>query len=415
MNPIQIAIIAFIVIVILLTLGYYWYDDIRFKKKVEDKFNQSTRDVLVEENKVAVLDSVDSEQEQEVQIMRKDIAPSAKLAKDPLLDDVVVEPSTINDPHTTAKAKNNQHELLQEEPNLFNIAREENAHPDTDADVPEDSVEAFFVKLDKVNFPFVKDIDNNFDLIIDIVFEEAKKIKILPEIAQFTHKYFVFYVLDKDDVWQMVEKGKKYTAKALKLVVQLVDQDGVISQAQIENIYNELHKFVINNDAHIRCSDYEASLQHIQEQIKLLANIELVLELYLLTKDHHSYAAISKFFNNNGLVDHDGRFDLIESGHSLFVISNEKQLPLKPNEENNLLSIVAKLHLYDKPLYIVDKIFDLAEKFMQEFESRILTTNKQVVGQREYDQLYNHVKNYIDSAHKKQISLGGTLIHRLFN
>ena len=36
MNPIQIAIIAFVLIVILLTLGYYWYDDARFKKKVEN-------------------------------------------------------------------------------------------------------------------------------------------------------------------------------------------------------------------------------------------------------------------------------------------------------------------------------------------------------------------------------------------
>ena len=62
---------------------------------------------------------------------------------------------------------------------------------------------------------------------------------------------------------------------------------------------------------------------------------------------------------------------------------------------------------------VVDKIFDFAELFMSHFESRLLSTNKQILGQKEYDQLYNYIKNYTDGAQKKQIELGSALIKRV--
>ena len=98
----------------------------------------------------------------------------------------------------------------------------------------------------------------------------------------------------------------------------------------------------------------------------------------------------------------------------MFTIGNESQNSLDTHDEFSTLSIVAPLHLHENPLYIVDKIFDLGERFMAKFESRILTSNKQVLGQREYDQLLTFIKNYVDSAKKKQIKLGGELIRRLF-
>jgi hypothetical protein len=376
MNPIQIAIITFVVIVILLTLGYYWYDDARFKKKVENNFNQATKDILTDDNKAMILNGVDSQRVQEHrQFMPKDVVEGTPTTTDPLMGN---------------------HDIYQ-----------------TD-DVPEDSVEAFFVRLDKIDFIYSGQLNKNLDLIVDIVFEENKKLKILPEIAQFTHKHFVFYLLDKDNQWQVFEKGKKYVAKAIKLVVQIVDKEGVISQAQIANIYQELHKFVLNNDAHIRCSDYEDSITKIQEQIKHIHNIELVLELYLLIRNKQPYNLLAEFFTAHGLVATDGLFSLVENNQILFTIGNESQNVLDTNGEFSTLSIVAQLHLHEKPLHIVDKIFDLCEHFMTKFESRILTSNKQVVGQREYDQLYAFVKNYIDSADKKHIQLGGDLIKRIF-
>lgn len=451
MNPIQLAIIAFVVVVILLTLGYYWYDDAKFKRKVENNFNQAGSDVLIDENKATVFDGIDSRSHGSVaehsKFMQKDVeldsgqnrlddrqsSQHIRIKRDPLLGDV-------GDKHNSEKLTSVNNKLIYannklDEPSnepvkaeVSKAALKNEGVAETNIqlghrlsglgegvpDVPEDSVEAFFVKLDQFDFGFIQDINREFDLVIDIVFEEPKKLKILPEITQFTHKYFIFYVMDKDNVWQIFEKGKKYQVKALKLVVQLVDNEGVISQAQIENIYNELHKFVVKNDAHIRCSDYEKNILNIQEQIKLLNNIELTLELYLLSKDKIQYSALNKFFVNNGLNQLSGIFSFMEDKNALFTIANENQGLLSNKDEYNLLSVTAKLHLHKDPLYVLDKIFELSEKFMQQFESRLLTTNKQVISQKEYDQLYDYVKRYADSARKKRIQLGGDLIRRLF-
>ncbi len=379
MNPIQIAIIAFVVIVILLTLGYYWYDDARFKKRVENNFNQATKDILIDENKATVLDGIDSNSnsiDKLQEFMPKDIFGDEIPKFDSLMSDHIV------------------HQIIEE--------------------VPEDSVEAFFVKLDGIEFSYADCVNKNLDLVVDIVFEETRKLKVLPEIGQFTHKQFVFYVLDRDNQWQIFEKGNKYYAKALKLVVQIVDKDGIISHAQIANIYQELHKFVLNNDAHIRVSDYKQIINDIQEQIKDLNSIELVLELYLITKTKERYSVLSEFFISNGLQANSGLFSLVKDNQILFTIANENHNALDAHGDFSILSIVALLHLHENPLYVVDKIFDLGERFMAEFESRILTSNKQVLGQKEYDQLLTFIKGYVDSANKKQIKLGSELIHRLF-
>ncbi len=394
MNPIQIGIIAFVVIVILLTLAYYWYDDIKFKRKVEDNFNQATRDVLNEDQSV-VLDGFEHGSEGiPNKILQKDIELGDSSSSDPLLGFQKVETKVVATTPT---------------------AEEEFVEPQSDEPVPEDSAEAFFVKLDKIEFDYKGlEIKRDLDLIVDIVFEDSSKLKILPEITQFTHKHFVFYVLDKDNIWSEFEKGKKYVAKALKLVVQLVDKEGIISQAQIANIYNELHKFVISHGAHIRCSNYQLKIERIQEQIKLFKNIELVLELYLLTREKISTRMLSKFLIGEGLVDNQGIFIFSDNNIPLFTISAEDGRELEAGNEYNKLGIVSKLHLHSNPIAVVDKIFDFGERFMTQFESRMLSTNQQVLTQREFDQLYNYVKNYKDSAEKKQIKLGSSLIKRIF-
>lgn len=396
MNPIQIGIIAFVVIVILLTLAYYWYDDIKFKRKVEDNFNQATRDILNEDRSV-VLDGLEHGAETiPNKILHKDIEVLSSNSSDPLLGDF----EKIETKAAPAPALAIEEEFVEPQP----------TEP-----VPEDSAEAFFVKLDKIEFDYKGlEIKRDLDLIVDIVFEDSAKLKILPEITQFTHKHFVFYVLDKDNTWSEFEKGKKYVAKALKLVVQLVDKEGVISQAQIANIYNELHKFVISHEAHIRCSNYQLKIERIQEQIKLFKNIELVLELYLLTRDKVPTRTLSKFLTGEGLVDNQGVFVFSDNNTPLFTVSAEDGRELEAGSEYNKLAIVSKLHLHANPIAVVDKIFDFGERFMTQFESRMLSTNQQVLTQREFDQLYNYVKNYKDSAEKKQIKLGSSLIKRIF-
>ncbi|MFN7093786.1 MAG: hypothetical protein ACK4M7_00335, partial [Burkholderiales bacterium] len=78
------------------------------------------------------------------------------------------------------------------------------------------------------------------------------------------------------------------------------------------------------------------------------------------------------------------------------------------------LSINASLHLQSEPLTVIDKIFDFAERFMQQFESRLLTANKQIFGQKDYEALNRYVTNYVATAAKNGVVLGGPLLKRLF-
>ena len=50
---------------------------------------------------------------------------------------------------------------------------------------------------------------------------------------------------------------------------------------------------------------------------------------------------------------------------------------------------------------------------MQQFESRLLTINKQVFTNSDYVNLTRHITNYVNEAKKHDIELGGKLLYRM--
>lgn len=431
MNSVQLTIIAIVVILILGVIGYYWYQEAKFKRMVENTFNLRSDDVLMGGNKTLVFegDNKKTNTIPKATILQKDVSPENDKSRtntlDPLLGgiDIMENSPAINnifamdnkshdDKKSEAKIPENANQS-----NVVNLSKslDGNLKPEKVAEpIPADSAEAFFVKLDNLNFPFGSGYASGLDFIVDIVFEENKKLKILPEITQFTHKPFVFYVLDKDDCWHKFEKGKKYVAAALKLVVQLVDQDGIISQAQVSNIYNELHRFVVSNQAHIRASDYEIDIEHIRQEMAKLSDIELELELYLLVKGSINYSELAQFLKSNNFSENSGTFNYIVADRVTFAITAEHGAAIERGNSYKLLSITAKLHLHEDPLTVVDMIFDFAEQFMQQFESRVLTANKLILEQKDYDSLVKYIKDYVADAKKNNIQLGGELLRRIY-
>lgn len=402
MDMIQLTIIAIVVALILVTIGYYLYKEAKFKKMVENNFNQAAPDVIVEENRAFTLDGINTQKQSTVNpILQKDVAIS-DMHQDPLFDDISMAATTqtkhneISGISSTSSASRNSENITE------------------DIIHPEHSVEAFFANIHKVTFPFAGEITPDLDFIVDIGFEELKKIKILPEITQFTNKPFKFYVLDKNNQWLVFNKGEKYVAQALKLVVWLVDNEGIISQAQLSNIFNELHKFVMQNHAHIYKSDYETAISKIQGQVKHLEEIELNLSLFIIMQDNYSYSDLLRFFSGLGLVDNKGIFQLCENNRQIFNISAENGAAFSAGNLYNLLQITASLHKQKDPNYAVEKIFDYAEKIMHNFEARLLTSNKHILGQKDYDAIIHHVKRYMDNAKLNGLELGGELINRVF-
>lgn len=402
MNNIQILILAGVIFVILVTLIYYWYQDAKFKKRVEDNFNQKTYDVLNDSQDI-ILDGQDmSSIKKEKPVITKDIHDTAP---------------KINAGRAVDLA-GNELPLEQVESKLFNdgiLEQVETVVKQDLLDIPEDSMEAFFVKLDQIPFDYkLAGVSKELDLLIDVVLESPKKMKLLPSVEQYTQKSCRYYIMEKNKEWYEYESGKKYNVEAFRLRVPLIDKEGIINKIQVENIYAELYRFVMQNNAHIRSSDYETQLNNIQTQLKTLKDIELVLELYLITKEELSFNKLNKLLIDCQLVNRGNKYYFEQDGDVLFVVADEKGNPLNSTKSFNKLSIVSYLHLHQNPMQLLDSLFDFSESFMMKIEARMLSTNHQVMGQREYEQLVAYVKNYVNSTVKKNIRLGSDLIKRIF-
>ena len=369
MNDIQLTIIIIIAGIVLAIIAYYIYQEHKFKKIIEANFNQAADDVIKQEQSLVFDNQADETPAFSSSIKDQVVLEQAEIAFDPLLNDNAV----INEPKSTD-----------------------------------------FANYDLVKFTYANIIDVNLDHIIDITFNKPVKLKILPEIAQFVSKSHVFFILDKTDTWQIYERANKYAVKGIKLVLTLVDSEGVVNDLQLNNIYNELAKFALHHEGFIRQSDSELKIRRIQQQLKNLNNVELELGLYLVNKDKLEFRHLQKYFDSNGFTFKHGYFELVENGESLFRIGNEFDKPLNPKESYQMLAITAKLHHLNNPIVAVEKLFDFAEHYMQFFESRLLTNNKLVLAEKDYNALIKQVNSYINNMKRQGVELGSPLILRVF-
>ncbi|MBY0379241.1 MAG: hypothetical protein K2P99_02445, partial [Burkholderiales bacterium] len=70
-------------------------------------------------------------------------------------------------------------------------------------------------------------------------------------------------------------------------------------------------------------------------------------------------------------------------------------------------------HFVPDPNLVVENILYIAELCVERFEARLLTTNKQLFSEKEYNSLIKYINNYINNAKKCGVELGGRLVCHL--
>lgn len=379
MANLQLALIIMILFFIVLFIAYYLLQEYKFKKVVEENFNQKTNDVILE-NISLIYTKENYESPISSTLLNKDIELVADSS-----DSLVIEEDLFNQ-----EERNNEI-------------------------VPEDSMEAFFERLKKYEFPFLDKVNDQLDLIIDMVFEAPQFLRQLPSISAFSNKKFNYYILLENGKWELYNGNNRNSIIAVKLVLQLVDKEGIINTAQIINIYNILLQFVIQNNGHIRLSNYEENINIAKDKVAFIKKNELSLNLFLILKDPINFNRLKTIIADFGLINQNGIFRLFsEDERVVFEIGDENKNPFVKHNDYKLLSIEMKLHIQSNIQKAVDKLFDFFEYFMNNVESRILTSHKQLFNDNDYDNLIRYLKIYESDLKKSGISIDAELIKRLY-
>lgn len=369
MNQIQLAIILIIVGAIIIIIGNHIYQEHKFKKNIDLGFNNSNNDVL-EKNKNVVFDNKDLVQTKNV----RDIEPVETLNID--LDLSIVQSEEISD---------KENEQL-------------NKH---------------FINYDSVPFQFDSKINKTCQHIIDITFINTAKIKMFPELSQFTGKLIQYFILEKG-VWNVYDRSKKHNADGVKIVLDLVDNEGVIYPLQLSNIYDELIKFADYHKGFVREENSLKKITYIQGQIKNISSVQLELELFMVNKVNLPFKVLASFLSEKGFIENNYTFQYIVDGKVAFYLLDESGAQFNPESEYRLFSINAKLHHTKNPKIVVDKIFDFAEDYMKSFEARLLTSNKIVLLDKDYIALERQIKNYVSTCERLKIDLASDVVMKLY-
>lgn len=378
MNNIQLSIIGVIVGVIVLIIAYHLYQENKFKKRVDSNFNQATNDALQESS--SLIFENQQPEHMSLAINNRDVIEKIDL------------PKIVNSDTKDIQV------------NEFNF--DNNIRIDTEID-------SKFVKYDQITFPYQQQISDAYHHVIDIYFTKPAKIKMFPDLSQFSSKSIQYFILDKNG-WAIFERNKKYLAEGVKVVVDLVDTEGCIYPLQVANIFNELNMFANHHQANIRQRDCELEIRRIQQQLKNLSSAVLELELFMVNKETLGYNELSKYFLSNGFVNNRGVFELRSNNSTMLYVANEDGARFEESGSYRIFSINSKLHHQENPMQAMNKIFDVAEHYMQYFESRLLTSNKLVMSERDFSTLERQVSSYINNCKRQGITLGSELIARVY-
>ncbi len=380
MNQIQLIVICIITILVVSIIGFYLYQEKKFKKIVENNFNQSIDDALQKNNGV-VFENQDSALPNSFEKSERSVefVSDERADKIDFLDNLPMPLSGD--------------ELLPQGSNVVEDVR--------------------FAAFDNIKFPFQSKVSQNFDYVIDIYFPKSIKLKFLPEVTQYINKTSSYFILEKNSGWLLFESGKKYQADGIKLIINIVDVGGVLSSLQLTNVYNELNNFVQKHNGFIRHNDLELEIRKIQQQLKHLPDVKAELELFIVNKDPVNSRQLDKFFTSSGLSNWNGIYSYKDDGYSVFEIRDEQDKALKQDSDYRVLMIISKLHHQKDPHASLDKIFDFAENYMQYFESRLLTSNRMIMTDKEFTMLDKHIKNYVSTCQRKGVVLGSELIQRV--
>lgn len=378
MNQVQLAIVGLVAVIVLAIIGYYIYQENKFKRMVEKNFNQSTNDVLDQEKGVVFENQAENNlssfqtSERSVEFVQVE-TKTGKTAESADFDALLDGPIEVANP----------------------------------------VLDSLFAKYEEKIFPYAGQVSAEFDHVIDIYFPKTIKLKALPEVAQFTNKTIHIYVLEKNVGWSLYERGKKYQVDGIKVVSNIIDCDGLVTSLQLNNIYNEFNSFASRNEGIIRQNDLELELRRIQQQVKHLSDVQLELELFILNKEPVEIRQLDKFLISSGFTNWNGVYKYSLNGKKVFEIRDEKGNPLNESGSHQILSILSKLHHQENPLDAISEIFDFAENYMKYFESRMLSTNRMLMTEKEFTALDRQVKNYINQCNRKGLTLGSEIILRV--
>lgn len=275
------------------------------------------------------------------------------------------------------------------------------------------SIESNDEVFDIIDDDYFSFVDPELDLIIDIVFFKNYKLKFLPHITTYQHSYgYYVYVNNK---WILVDSNDTYNqVKAIRLVVNLIHNDDVLTEHRAYRIVQDLEACFLNK-SYLRHNQFEDSIKPLIPKVKLYSNIEQYIHLLLITREFINYQSLLSIINDHGIVSMNDRLLMLDNNKIVFEVFDENCKPIKADFNANLISFVIPLHLQNKPLESFNKVVDFSADFNSIISARLMTADKQVMNKQLYNSIVRNIQRYTDSCNKKNIELGSPIIARIFD
>lgn len=233
----------------------------------------------------------------------------------------------------------------------------------------------------------------------------------------------VFWIgVNAEEQWQVLGVETSGVFKHLRLVVQLADRQGPISEAEIYLLQNAVQTMAVDWNAVVDVSDLNHAIQRAHQLDQFCVQVDLQIGINLVghipfpgTKIRALAEAAGMSVNQNGAFEKQN-----DDGLVLFTLSNQEATPFAVETLRTLkthgLTFVLDVPRVSDTGFVYDHMLRLAKQFAEALQAKIVDDNRRPLSDAQLANIREQfvAKPQLEMA-AKRIPPGSLLALRLFS
>ena len=233
----------------------------------------------------------------------------------------------------------------------------------------------------------------------------------------------VFWIgVNAEEQWQLLDAETGGVFKHLRLIVQLADRQGPISEPEISLVRQAVQALAAESNAVVDVSDLDNAIARAQQLDQFCVEVDLQIGINLVgpipflgTKIRALAEAAGMSVNSNGAFEKQN-----DDGLVLFTLSNQEATPFAVETLRTLkthgLTFVLDVPRVSDTGFVYDHMLRLARQFSEALQAKIVDDNRRPLSDAQLSNIREQfvVKPQQDMA-AKRIPPGSTLALRLFS
>lgn len=241
-------------------------------------------------------------------------------------------------------------------------------------------------------------------------------------MAGINRNLFWYGWMDLDNRWFLLDARSPGSLNRVCVTMQLVDRHGAVAEREVDRFNDNVGRICEQFLALPRIPEKAETLRRAHELDAFCAEVDAQIAINIVANGgSFSGPRIQALAEAAGLSLHDkGFFQAIdETGQCMFVMGNQEDVPLTPEQIRHVqiqgLTLVLDVPRVTNPAAAFDRMAQFARQMADGLQGVLVDDNRSLLNERTLQMIRDQIVEFETRMNTQEIPAGGMLAQRLFS